>query len=106
MARQRRILGTPFLRFEEEGQTYTGKLVDRIPMKFPNGDSYQYTLEINGIKCKMNGGEKIDDALADAPLGIEIEVTYHGKIQTYGGFWMNDISIAQLLEEEEEYEAE
>ena len=72
--KSRRILGTQFLKLTTEGEVFIGTLVSREP----------------------NGTDQVDEALADCPFGLEIEIVYQGTERTLSGFDVKRFRISAL----------
>ncbi len=94
--KSRRILGTQFLKLTTEGEVFIGTLVSREPVIMGENHTFRYVFESDGGKFAMNGTDQVDEALADCPFGLEIEIVYQGTERTLSGFDVKRFRISAL----------
>lgn len=103
--RKRRLLGTQFLKLDTPGQTFQGTLVGRDAINLGGNSTYRYTLEADGATYRMNGTDQLDDALADAELGTEVEIKFIGLERTLNGYEVKKYEVSALEYTEDEPQA-
>ena len=102
--RPRRMLGAQFIRFTNEGDSFTGGLVAKRTQTLNGKDCGLYDFIADGNRCRMNGTDQIDDAMVDAELGDTIKITFIGAVRTLAGFDVRqfDIELVSRLEPKQE----
>lgn len=95
--KERKILGAKFVKLDIVGEIFVGKLVGREAMRINGNDTYRYTLTSEGGKFAMIGTRQLDDALADAEIGIDVEITYKELVSTGNGFELKVYEVAQIV---------
>ena len=94
--KERKILGSKFVKLEIIGEIFTGKLVGREPMIINGNQTFRYTFTNEVGKWAMVGTRQLDDALSDADMGIEVEITYKELLETGNGFELKVYEVAAL----------
>lgn len=99
----RRMLGTQFIRFTAIGDTFTGKLASKRLQTLNDKECGLYDFYAEGNRCRMNGTDQIDDAMADAEIGDFLKITFMEEVPTMSGFKVRRFEV-ELLDRPETVE--
>ena len=87
-----------FFRFQAEGDSVEGKLVESGPMKIRNNDAMRYKLrQDDGTVVAFHGATEMDGKMSEVEDGQYVRITRRGERPTSGGFNVTqyDVEVAQ-----------